>query len=241
MAKISNPDPRENILYVHDKDGKAIYQTTSDATSAVAEDIKILPEINAEKIYPPKSVFKAENRIALFDTQFNFHADNLALSNFNQIYNDQISSVVAARYEVRTLYVPEVPIHFGLGLNYQSAYWTNSIEQIKLSILSFGPEFEYKFYKTDSFIANALLGAEIAPIYQGTSATYTDKYSATLYDLGIETLWSTSVGLVSVGGHFRHHEIALTQSNRPNLLLTPKEFSTNSLGIMIGYKVEWSL
>ncbi len=241
MAFVSVPNPRENILYVHDKNGNAKYQTTGDDTSTAAEDITILPEVNAEKINPPKSVFKTENKFALIDTQFNFHVDNVALSNFNEIYNDQISSVVAARYEARTLYVPEAPIHFGLGLNYQSVYWKNDIEQIRLSILSLGPQFEYRFYKSDDFIATAIMGAEIAPIYEGKSANYLDKYSATLFDLGFETLWNTSMGLVSIGSHFRHHELALTQTNRPNLLLTPKEFSTNSLGIMIGYKIEWSL
>lgn len=241
-AKVLELNPnRRNLFYVYDKNGKAKYETTSEDLVEIAGDIKILPGIDAEKIYPPKSVFRTENKTALFDTQLNIHFDNLQLSNLNEIYSDQIQNVLATRYEARTLYVSDLPVNFGLSLNYQSAYWKNDIETVKISILSLGPHFQYKFFKNENFVAHALLGAELAPIYQGTSATYTDEYSAVLYDLGVETEWSSPIGLISVGSHFRHHELTLTKSDRPNLALTPKEFSLNSLGFMIGYKIEWSL
>ena len=134
-----------------------------------------------------------------------------------------------------------MPIQFGLSLNYQSAYWKNDIENVKISILSFGPHFQYNFYNNENFKANALVGAEAAPIYEGLSASYKDEYSAMLFDMGVETEWISPVGVVSIGSHFRHHDLTLTKSNRSNLQLTPKEFSLNSLGLMIGYKIEWNL
>ncbi|MGZ3790362.1 MAG: hypothetical protein ACXVLQ_17655 [Bacteriovorax sp.] len=241
-AKVLELDPkRRNQFYVYDKNGVAEYLVSAEGIVEIEEDVKLLPGLDARKVYPPKSVFKTENKSALFNSQFNIHIDRLTLSNLNEIYSDQIDNVISTRYEARSLYVTDLPLQFGLSLNYQSAYWKNDFETVKISILSFGPHFLYHFYKGEQFLAHAILGAEVAPIYQGSTANYTDTYSAMLYDLGVETEWNTPIGILSFGGHYRHHEIALSKSNRPNLAVTPKEFSLSSLGIMAGYKIEWEL
>lgn len=241
-AKVLELNPKKrDLFHVYDKNGVAQYQVSAEGVVEVAEDNKILPTLNAEKIYPPKSILKVENKFAQFDSQLNLHFDVLGVSSLNTIYGDQISTVFATRYEARTLYVTGLFVELGFGLNYQSAYWKNDTENIKLSILSLGPQFKFKFYDRDDFEAHALIGAEMTPIYQGSSALYNDKYSATLFDLGVESQWQSPVGIISFGGHFRHHEVALTESSRPNLQVVPEEFSLNSLGFMIGYKIKWSL
>ena len=228
-------------FYIYDKEGDAKYIVDSINLVEVSDDIHILPDINAEKTFPVQSIFKTENKLANYHSQINLHFDNLKLSELNNIYNDQISNVLATRYEIRTLYVTNLLFDFGLGLNYQSAYWKNDVEQVKLSILSLGPHFRYNAYTNNDFNLNIVGAGELAPIYQGRSTLYTDKYSAMLYDLGIESEWETFIGKLSIGSHFRHHSIALTESNRSDLQVTPSEFSLNSLGIMIGYKIEWEL
>jgi hypothetical protein len=241
-VKVLEINPKRRDLFnVYDKNGVIQYQATAIGMVEIADDIKILPGIDAEKVHPPKSIFKASNTFAKFDSQLSLHFDTLQVSSLNNIYNDQISKVLATRYEVRTLYVSELPVEFGFSFNYQSAYWKNDFEEVKISILSLGPQFKYKFYDTEKFNLSGLIGAEIAPIYRGSSALYTDDYSATLLDLGMESEWASPLGILTLGSHFRHHQVALTESNRPNLALVPKEFSLNSLGFMIGYKIEWSL
>jgi len=241
-AKVLELNPKSrDIFNVYGKNGLPKYQVTSSGITEIADDIKILPNVDASIIYPPKSIFKAENKFALFDSQLSLHYDALQVSALNNIYNDQSSTVLAARYEARTLYVSELPVEFGLDLNYQSAYWDNDRESVKLSILTIGPIFKYKFYEKYGLNFHALLGAEVAPIYQGTTDLYTDKYSATIFDFGIESQWQSRFGIFSLGSHFRHHTLALTESDRPNLQIVPKEFTLNSLGIMVGYKIEWDL
>lgn len=232
---------RRDNFYVYDKNGVAKYIVNSLNIVEIAKDVSLLLDINAEKIYPEKSIFKTENKSAVYQTQLNLHFENIQLSELNNIYSDQIQNVLSTRYELRTLYITNLFFDFGLSLNYQSAYWNNGVEQLKLSILSLGPHFRYHAYKNENFNLNVLIGGELAPIYQGQSAQYTDKYSAMLYDIGVESEWDTFVGKLSLGSHFRHHSIALTESTRPNLQATPSEFSLNSFGIMIGYKLEWEL
>lgn len=241
-AKVLELNPqRRNRFYVYDQQGVPLYETTAEGIVEIADDIRLLPNVDAEQVYSPKSVFKTTDKVARFDSQLSLHFDDLQLTPFNDIYNDQTSSVLAARYEVRTLYLSDIPFKFGFGLNYQSAYWKNDSEEVKLSILSVGPHFKYNFYKMGRFNAHAILGAELALIYQGVTDNFKDKYSAQLYDLGVESEWLSPLGLVTFGTHYRHHQVALSESNRTNLELPPKEFAVKSLGIMLGYKIEWEL
>lgn len=241
-AKVLELNPqRRDQFYVYDNSGVARYLTSAKGIVEIENDIRILPNINAARIYPPKSALKATDKIARFDSQLSLHFDNLGVAPFNDIYSDQIANVISTRYEVRTLYVSQLPFKFGFNMNYQSAYWKNDFEQVKLSILSFGPLFKMNVYQTDRFNAHALFGAEIAPIYEGVTSRFKDKYAAQLYDLGIESEWMSPMGILTFGSHFRHHEVSLTQSNRINLEEMPKEFAVNSLGLMLGYKLEWEL
>jgi hypothetical protein len=241
-AHVLELDPkRRDQFYVYDKNGIATYLTSSEGVVEVSDDIRILPNVDAQKIYPPKNAFKAPDTVAFIDSQISIHVDGLQLAPFNEIYGDTTSSTTSTRYEVRSLYDSELPFKFGLSLNYQSAYWGLESEKMKLSILSFGPHFKYNYLNRENFSLHLTLGAELAPLYTGSTNSYTDKYTAQLYDLGIESEWPNSFGVVSLGGHFRHHEVALSESNRTNLSLTPKELSINSIGLMIGYKFEWEL
>lgn len=232
---------KRDLFYVYDKNGVALFQVAALDLVEIIEDTKLLPSYDAQKIYPAKLDFKADNKFALLNSQLNVHIDSLAVSDLNDIYNDQIGNVVSFRYEARTFYISNLPLDFGLSLNYQSAYWKNDIEQVKLSILSLGPQFRYRFKTFSDFNIFGIFGAEIAPIYNGSSDTHKDKYSASLFDLGIESEWHAPIGVFSLGSHFRHHRIALLESDRTNIQLLPKEFSLSSVGVMFGYKIEWDL
>lgn len=241
-AKVLELDPkRRDQFYVYDSSGKAVYITDAEDLVEIAEDVRLLPNVDATKMYPPKSVFRAENKTANFDSQFSVHFDNLGLRSLNEIYADDIDSVLSTRYEARTVYLSDLPFHFGLSLNYQSAYWKNDIEEVKISILSFGPIFQYNIVNDDDIKVKALMSAETAPIYTGISANNKDYFSALLFDVGLESEWETPLGIFSLGGHFRHHELKLRKTTRENISLPPKEYGLNSFGATIGYKYEWSL
>ena len=242
-AKVLELDPnRRNQFYVYDKNGVATYLTSSKGIVEISEDIKLLPNVDAQKVYPPQKALKAPDTKAMLDSQFNLHIDNFLLSPFNNIYNDSISNTFSTRYEARTLYNSQLPFKFGFSLNYQSVYWSNTYEKIKLSILSLGPHFKYDFYNDEDFNAHLLFGAEVAPIYEGSSdLNYKDKYSAQLFDVGLESEWLSLFGIITFGSHFRHHEVALIETTRLNITPTPKEFGINSLSLMVGYKFIWEL
>ncbi len=236
----TNPN-RRDIFNVYNKNGLAEYTVPAESVHEYANETRLLPIPETANTNAPKSIFKNFNPKAIFDSQISIHFDSLQVSALNTIYNDETAVAPAVRYEARTLLVSQLPLKFGICLNYQSAYWKNENENIKLSILSFGPQFGYPLYDENEFKFLGLISAEYAPIYEGSTELYHDKYSAMLFDLGLETQWKTNFGVIVLGGHLRHHSIALTDTDRPSLELTPKEFSLNSLGVVLGYKIEWSL
>ncbi len=241
-AKVLEEDPlKRDIFQVYDKRMKPKYEVLSQYIVEIAEDTKLLPNLDPQKVYPPQSVFQIENTIANYETQFNFHVDSLQLAELNEIYNDKISYILSYRYEMRTLFTSTLPFLFGASLNYQAASWTNEFETINLTILSLGPTFKYKRTIFDNITASAVVGGEFAPVYKGASSKLQESYTALIYDLGAEAEWKTAYGNLSLGTHFRHHYLTLDKTNRESLKTTPKEYSLSSLGAMIGYRFEWSL
>ncbi len=232
---------RRDLFVVYDKAGTPVYATTADGIVEIDKDIKILPNVDAEITYPPPSTLRSDNKEALFDTQFNLHLDQLQTSAINSIYSQELSSALSNRYEIRTMYISELPVNFGLGLNYQLAYWENDVDEVKLSALSFGPQLQRYIYAEDSMAISLFLGAEYAPLYRTSSGSSVENFKAMLFDLGTEIMWDTYYGKWSLGAHYRRHDLTLTSSTRPGVNVIPEELIINSIGAMVGYKYEWDL
>lgn len=232
---------RRDVFVVYDKNGKPAYATSSQGIVEIDKDIKILPNVNAEITYPPPSSLKSDNKEAYFDTQFNLHLDQLQMSAVNSIYSQELESAFSNRYELRTMYISELPINFGLGLNYQLAYWENDVDEVKLSALSFGPQLQRYLYAEDSMAISLLVSAEYAPLYRTSSGNSVENFKAMLFDIGTEIMWDTYFGKWSLGAHYRRHDLTLTSSTRPGVDAVPEELIINSIGAMVGYKYEWDL
>lgn len=233
---------RREIFNVYDKEGKIQYQTLASSIVEIEDDIRVLPKANAEISYPAPTIEHGYNEKFYFDTQFNTHLDNVDISQLNGIYTQgSSSSTIGNRFELRTLYISELPVNFGLGLNYQRASWNNEADDINLSILSLGPQIQHYIYEDKEKAVSLHLGAEYAPIYKTTSGESAEKYKAIVLDLGIESLWDTRFGKWSLGAHFRRHDLTLTSTTRANAIALPEEIIINTIGGMLGYKYEWEL
>ncbi len=237
----TNPSRRDHFL-VYDKKGKPVYEVLVDGMVEIEKDVRVLPNVNAEISYPPPAELQTNNDYAFFDTQFNLHLDRLGMSPFNTIYKNQdATSALGNRFELRTLYSSELPVNFGLSLNYQTASWETQTDQIKISILSFGPQIQRYVYEEENVAVSLHVGGEYAPIYKTSSGLFSEKYQAVVFDVGVETLWATYFGKWSLGAHYRRHNLTLKNTNRPATNPVPEELVINSIGAMVGYKYEWDL
>lgn len=236
----TNKLKRDHFI-VYDKAGKPAFETTALGVVEIEKDIALLPDVDAEMIYPEPSVFRSNNKHAFFDTQFNMHFDSIDASQFNTLYGTEFSSTLASRFELRTLFNSSLPVNFGLSLNYETALWSNENGDMELSSISFGPHIQHYIYEKENVAVSILLGAEYSPNYKTTTSEFTDKYHATMLDLGAEVLWGTSFGKWSAGAHLRRHNLSLTSSSRTDFSPVPEDITINSIGAMLGYKYEWDL
>ena len=236
----TSPLKRDHFI-VYDKAMKPVFETTALGIVEIEKDLAILPNIDAETIYPAPSVLKSNNKNAFFDTQFNLHFDSIGAASFNTLYGTELTSTLGTRVEIRTLYNSELPVNFGLALSYQTASWSDENGDMKLSALSFGPHIQHYIYEEKEMAVSLILGAEYSPNYQTSTGEFIDKYNAVMLDLGAEVLWQTNLGKWSAGAHFRRHDLSLNSSSRTNIELNPEDVTVNSIGAMLGYKYEWEL
>lgn len=235
-----NFDKRDNII-VYDKMGVPQYEVAPNDIVEIEPDIRILPNVKGDAIYPKPTLYQAKNEDLFLDTQVNIHFDYLATSPLAAINNQESTSAVGNRIEVRTLLISLFPVDFGVSLNYEKATWTENFEQTSLSILSFGPHLQKSIYEEDKYSFYLSFGAEFAPIYKTTSVNFRDNFQGVLFDIGAEGLWETDYGKWSLGSHIRRHDVTLISGRNKLGRAIPETLSINSFGLTIGYKYEWDL
>lgn len=233
---------KKDVFNVYNSKNELIYTTAAENILEIAEDIRIYPKVDAEIIYPPRTTFRAANKTFDFDTQFNLHLDSLDAEAFASYYLPDSSDVSSTRFEFRTMYQSNLPVDFGVSLSYQHASWFAEDQKITNQILGIGPVIEYDFYRYEWLSAKAVLSAEFTPIYETKSPSSIESYSALIYDLGLEINFTTKLGIISLGTHYRQHELNLSSSTRMNASgFEQEEISYNSMGVMLGYKIDWQL
>lgn len=233
---------KRDLFRIYDEQGNALYETKAESIVEVIDDYQILPRFAGDITYPAPSQLKVMDKKISFDSQLNFHFDNLQTKEFNSVYSDSLESIVSPRLELRTIYSrPEFPVGIGGTINYQNASWRNDVDQIRLAIVSFGPTFMYRIYSDEEVTTSAYLGAEFAPVYRTTSGAPRDEYKAMLYDIGIEAVWQTGYGSWSLGSHYRSHILSLEKSSRENVSVPAGRITLSAFGLMVGFHHNWSL
>ena len=234
-SNLSKGDP----FLVYNKKGEPTYSTSTDGIIEFQDDVSLLPEDNADAIYPPRSTLKTYNKLAHFDWQFNYHFDIISIHPLSNLYGQSMNTTAAHRFEARSFYLADLPVDFGFAFNYQTGYWKNEAESYSLSILSVGPHFKKTIYEEDEFKLSFHLAGEYAPIYRTSSGSVADHFNAFILSMGAETLWLSKYGNWIIGAQFRQHDLSLNQSTRINVNEEPKEFKISSIGLAIGYNFEW--
>ncbi len=239
-GKPLNAEDRSEYL-IYNRDDVAKFKVSSQFVSYVEDDVRLLPNEKGDKVYPPIDYLgQTSNQYKLYNS-YNFYLDNMFTSALNQIYSDELESILSPRYSVNFLIKPNLPLYFGGQVNFQSLTWKNDIESVRLNILSFGPSFKYEILKESDVQIYLGSSFEYCPIYSASTENSKDKFSAYIYGIELSSDYKTSIGDITFSTSFRNHHLTIAKSNRTDLELTPNEFNLTSFGVSIGYKTEWDL
>ena len=237
-----NPNNRSSFWIYNNKKEK-MYITSANNIFEHDPELRLLPseQERENKMYWQKRIRQEPDENLAFDTNVAMHAEQLFMGDFNGIYLNETGNNQAIRYEMRTLYKTGLPWQLGLNLNLQNIFMQNGGEDVRLTILSLGPSFSYSFYQNNTYTLALLASAEIAPIAKASSALNTDNYSNHIYDVGLEGSFPTTYGFFTLGTHLRQQFLEMHDTTRNNLGVVPNECKITSLGISLGYKIDWDL
>jgi len=240
-GKPVNPVDRKDFLIYDNLKKPSRFKVSSQFVSYIQDDIRLLPNEVGDKVYPPSDYLEQTSNHFLVYNSYNLYLDNLFTSALNQIYSDELESIIAPRYSFNFLVKPELPVYFGGQINFQSLNWKNDFENVRMNILSFGPSFKYQFLKEQDMQVFIGTNFEYCPVYSATTESTKDRFSAYIYGVELNSDFQTFFGTMTLSTSFRNHHLTLSKSSRTDLELTPNEFNLKSFGISIGYKTEWEL
>lgn len=240
-VKESHPTKRD-LFYVYNKKGELIYTVQPQYITEISEDIRVYPKVNAEVIYPPRSELKSPDQFFNFNTQFNLHISSFDPNAFNSFYQPEDSSANLTRFEFRSIYVSEFPIHFGMTASFQYGTWldTNS-DKVKLKNFSIGPILEYGFYQRENLNVKAVLSGEFAPLYETSSINSKEKYSSLIFQIGTEANYQTVLGTFNFGINYRKQDLNINSSTASSSGVADEDISLGNIGITVGYILNWTL
>lgn len=229
-------------FYVYDKNGKAQYTVEANDVVEIENDINLFTNETGDKFYPLQSQFRTTNKIFPLESELAFHLDSLDLSSLNEFLQSEVNTTSAPRYTFNTHYVSILPVNIGFNFNYQSASWIDqNLVDSRLSIIAMGPEFKIKLLTNETYKLGLMLSYEFSPLYEISSGQGKDKFSAYMWNLGVQNEFSTPIGLINLGVDFRKHYLTFKNSTREIQSISPNEYTVTSLGLSVGYKIDWEL
>ncbi len=241
LAEEADPVTR-NEFWIYNNKKQKIYLTSAFNIKELDQDILLLPHDTGIRPYALRKTLEKDNDDGmLFSTDFCFHLEQFAIGSLNTIYQLQSNTASSYRYEIRSTFITKKRIHYGFNINFQNISWLGVNEQIRLSSLSLGPSLSIKILKNNLLGLTFLTSAELSPISQAKSSTYTDNYYGYTFDTGIEADFLNSFGTFTLGSHFRYHTLLLKGTTRPGILSMNREYNLSSIGLSLGYKMDWEL
>ena len=242
-AKVLEVDPAyRDKFYVYNKEGKAKYIVYAKDIVEIQDDINLLPGETGDITYPAPSRFKETESILHLESEFSFNLEEIDLSALDNYLHNNVSGVVSPRFHLNTHVTTLLPVFMGMNLNYQEGSWVdNNSNASKISIFSFGPEIKYQMIKNDNFSLSFITSIEFCPIYQVKTSSDTFNFSSYVWDLGLINEFNTSYGKINFGFDYRKHYVTLKTSNMPSNTYAPNVLDISSIGLSLGYKVDWEL
>ena len=238
---VTYDDPEKpTFVNLHSNDKKIIYKTAYKNLNDVDDVINIEPKFEAKNLYKKQTRFQSDDKTFHFNFLPSISYESTDISGLSELYGSELSTANANRFSLKAVVPSSLGIDFGLAMNYQTLYWENESEEVKLNSVNAGPYIQIPLKEWSHFKPVITLGAELSLSSSGKSGIYSEDFSKTVWHLGISDTFNSKIGPFVAEVFYRRQELILEKTTRPSTN-NSKEFNLSSIGFSFGYRWDYQL
>ncbi len=237
---VSYDDP-ENPLFVniHDKNKKIVFKTKYENIENIDEILQLNPIFDHKAIYKKATTYQTINNDFKFNLLASYGYERVDISDLSEIYDANLENANANKFDIKVTFPSELGVNFALNLNYLNITWDNTENEYKFNTVNLGPQLEFPI-QVFGFNPSINLGAELSVISEIKTAGIKDKYTKSLWHMGIANDVETVFGKFNFELFYRLHDVLFKESSR-SLETANKEYTLSSFGISFGHRWDFNL
>ena len=236
---VSYDDPEKPVFVtLHDRNKKAVFKTAYQNIEDAEAVVNINPKYDATAEYKNPTRYQSDDKKFEYNLRPTFTLESLSISDLSELYQSELSSANGNRFEIKAVTPSNLGVDFGLALNYQSIYWENDEEEVQFSSINAGPYLEMPLGKWGILEPSLNFGVELSLSASGSSGTFRDEFSKTVWHIGLQNTYQSSYGPFFAEVFYRKHDLILNKTNR-SIETQSKSYSLTSYGLAFGYR--WDL
>lgn len=238
---VTYDDPEKpTFVNLLSKDKKIIYKTAYKNLNDVDDVINIEPKFEAKNVYKKQTRFQSDDKTFQFNLLPSISYESTDISGLSDLYGSELSTANANRFSVKAVVPSTLGVDFGLAINYQTLFWENESEEVKLNSVNAGPYIQIPLKEWAHFKPVITLGAELSLSATGKSGLYSEDFSKTVWHLGLSDTFNSKIGPFVAEVFYRRQELILEKTTR-SFNNTSKEFNLTSIGFSLGYRWDYHL
>lgn len=238
---VTYDDPEKpTFVYLLSNDKKVIYKTAYKNLNDVDDVINIEPKFEAKNIYKKQTRFQSDDKDFQFNILPSISYESTDITSLSELYGSELSSANANRFSLSAVVPSSLGLDFGVAVNYQTLFWGNESEEVKLNSVNAGPFIQIPLKSWNNFKPVITLGAELSLSATGKSSLYEEDFSKTVWHLGLSDTFNSKIGPFVAEVFYRRQELILEKTTR-SFNNTSKEFNLSSIGFSLGYRWDYQL
>lgn len=234
-------DPEKpTFVTLLDRNQKPVYKTSYQNIVNTEAVTQINPTYDANVEYKNPTRFQSADKKFELNLRPTLSFESVAINELSDLYQSELTTANGNRFEIKAMIPSTLGVDFGISLNYQSIFWDNSEEEVQFSSLNAGPYLEIPFYLGKYLNPSFNIGAEFSLNATGSAGDFQEKFSKTVWHIGLQNTYFSNYGPFFAEVFLRRHELILNNTNRP-VQTQSKAYSLTSTGVALGYRWDITL
>ena len=202
-------------IIIFDKEKNKAFKTNAINVIDLTKDLELHSKPMVYKEYEAQEKFNADDEALVISHSISVHGelvqDEYLADLFGSVLPDDVPLesetfyAYGSRLEYKGYYRWQLPLEFGINLNYQEGQWLGQAEGLIWRSIFFGPIARYPIFKNEDFKLVFHMSFQKSLYYKATSLTdrFEFTYSTNALEAGINFDIPTQYGSLIIGGAMR--------------------------------------